>query len=43
MGRIIQLHTRADGVSRVATIKTSDGVIKRIFAKLCPLPIETTN
>lgn len=43
MGRIVNLHPGTDGVARVATIQTSDGVIKRTFAKLCPLPIVNEN
>lgn len=41
MGRVICLHPGADGLSRVATLRTMDGEVKRSFAKLCPLPVET--
>lgn len=41
MGRIIRVHTGGDGVNRVATIRTGNGVIKRAFPKICPLPIDT--
>lgn len=40
LGRIIEVHPGKDGVARVATIKTKCGVIKRTFAKICPLPID---
>lgn len=40
LGRIIEVHPGKDGVVRVATIKTKCGVIKRAFAKICPLPID---
>lgn len=40
LGRITTLHPGADGVARVASIKTATGTtIKRSFAKICPLPI----
>lgn len=38
LGRIVTLHPGSDGISRVATIKTSNGIIKRGFQKICPLP-----
>lgn len=38
LGRIITLHPGKDNISRVATVKTNNGVIKRAFSKLCPLP-----
>lgn len=40
MGRVVRLHAGADGICRVATVKTSTGEIKRAFSKLCPLPVE---
>lgn len=39
LGRVIAIHPGRDGVARVATIKTSAGLIKRGFSKICPLPI----
>lgn len=39
LGRITQLHPGADGVSRVATVHTSQGDIRRPVVKLCPLPL----
>lgn len=38
LGRVIKLHPGADGINRVATVRTSTGIIKRAFSKLCPLP-----
>lgn len=39
MGRIVSVHPGNDGVARVATIKTSGGVVKRAAARLCILPV----
>ncbi|XP_043263587.1 uncharacterized protein LOC122403866 [Colletes gigas] len=39
LGRITELHKGTDGVVRVASVKTSDGIIKRPIVKLCFLPI----
>ncbi|XP_066260793.1 uncharacterized protein [Euwallacea similis] len=41
MGRIVVVHPGRDGVNRVATIRTSSGLVKRSFSKICPLPVET--
>ncbi|XP_022820494.1 uncharacterized protein LOC111352289 isoform X2 [Spodoptera litura] len=40
LGRIIRLYPGADQVARVAEIKTSTGVVRRSFSKICPLPID---
>ncbi|XP_031339663.1 uncharacterized protein LOC116168131 [Photinus pyralis] len=40
MGRIIETHPGGDGVVRVVTIKTQNGVVKRSVSKVCVLPIE---
>lgn len=40
LGRILDLHRGDDGISRVATIKTMGGEIKRATKLLCPLPAE---
>lgn len=39
LGRIIKTFPGADGISRVADIKTTGGVIRRAFSKICPLPV----
>lgn len=41
LGRITSTHPGPDGIVRVASVKTSRGLVKRSFSKLCPLPIET--
>lgn len=41
LGRIISLYPGPDGIARVASVKTTRGVVKRSFSKICPLPIET--
>lgn len=38
LGRIVELHPGTDGVSRVATVHTSSGVLTRPAVKLYPLP-----
>lgn len=38
-GRIVELHPGQDGVPRVATVRTSDGLLKRPLVRLCPLPM----
>lgn len=40
LGRIQKLHFGADGVPRVADVKTVNGVVRRSFAKLCRLPVD---
>ncbi|XP_071629496.1 uncharacterized protein [Temnothorax longispinosus] len=41
-GRIVELHPGRDGVARVATVRTADGVLTRPLVKLCPLPMDTS-
>lgn len=41
LGRIIELHPGADGLVRVATLRTATGIYKRSISKLCRLPIPT--
>lgn len=43
LGRILELHPGADGTTRVVSVKTADGVLKRSVNKLCVLPIEAEN
>lgn len=38
LGRIVAVYPGTDGVIRVADVKTSNGVFRRSFSKLCPLP-----
>ncbi|XP_024867335.1 uncharacterized protein LOC112451741 [Temnothorax curvispinosus] len=38
-GRIVELCPGRDGVPRVATVKTADGVLTRPLVKLCPFPL----
>lgn len=40
LGRIVEVHPGKDNIARVATIKTSNGTVKRAFSKVCVLPIE---
>ncbi|XP_076300572.1 uncharacterized protein LOC143218889 [Lasioglossum baleicum] len=39
LGRILELHLGQDSVTRVVSIRTATGVIKRPVAKICLLPI----
>ncbi|XP_045542800.1 uncharacterized protein LOC123723621 [Papilio machaon] len=38
LGRIIQKHTGKDNITRVVTMKTTNGIVKRPCNKLCFLP-----
>ncbi|XP_025407359.1 uncharacterized protein LOC112681309 [Sipha flava] len=38
--RVIETHPDANGVARVAVVRTSDGQCKRAVRNLCPLPFE---
>lgn len=40
LGRVQETHSGDDGVTRVVTIRTSKGVYKRPFTRLCLLPVE---
>ncbi|KAM3957794.1 uncharacterized protein ACR2FA_008514 [Aphomia sociella] len=40
LGRIIRIFPGTDGISRVADILTTSGIIRRAFSKICPLPIQ---
>lgn len=40
MGRIIQVHPGADGVTRVVTLKIANGITKRAVNKICCLPVQ---
>lgn len=39
LGRIIKTYPGRDGVSRVADIRKTDGIVRRAFSKICPLPL----
>lgn len=39
MGRVVDLLPGKDGVKRVASVKTADGLISRAVVRLCPLPV----
>ncbi|XP_026745831.1 uncharacterized protein LOC113507176 [Trichoplusia ni] len=41
LGRIVAIHPGTDGIARVADVKTSNGIIRRAFSKICPLPVTT--
>ncbi|CAK1589478.1 unnamed protein product [Parnassius mnemosyne] len=38
LGRITAFHPGADGINRVADIRTATGIVRRPFCKICPLP-----
>ncbi|XP_075990240.1 uncharacterized protein LOC142985882 [Anticarsia gemmatalis] len=40
LGRIIQVFPGADGICRVAELRTASGITRRAFSKICPLPIQ---
>nr|CAH7762481.1 unnamed protein product [Callosobruchus chinensis] len=39
LGRVEKLILGKDGIARVAYLRTSDGIICRALARLCPLPV----
>ncbi|CAG4976903.1 unnamed protein product [Colias eurytheme] len=39
LGRVVALFPGLDGIARVAEIRTANGIVKRSFSKICPLPI----
>ena len=41
LGRVLEIKPGKDDIARVASIKTSKGVVVRAVTKICPLPIET--
>ncbi|KAJ8954661.1 hypothetical protein NQ317_012930 [Molorchus minor] len=43
IGRVVQTFPGKDGIARVAAIKTSKGIIRRAFSKICPLPRDPTD
>nr|CAI5865091.1 unnamed protein product [Callosobruchus analis] len=43
LGRVDSMIVGSDGLSRVARIKTAEGIFSRAINRLCPLPIESTD
>lgn len=39
LGRVVALFPGLDGIARVAEIRTANGIVKRSFSKICPLPL----
>lgn len=39
LGRVLEMISGADGVCRVALVKTMDGVLERAVVRLCQLPV----
>jgi hypothetical protein len=42
LGSIIEMFPGADGLIRVASVRTADGIVKRPLVKICLLPINKT-
>lgn len=40
LGRVEELHPGPDGVTRVVTLRTTSGLIRRAVSNICPLPSE---
>ena len=38
LGRVLEVHHGADGLVRVATVRTSTSTVKRAISKIVPLP-----
>lgn len=43
LGRIEKLYAGSDGISRVADVKTPNGIIRRSYSRFCPLLPEDNN
>nr|XP_037870519.1 uncharacterized protein LOC119629287 [Bombyx mori] len=39
LGRVTTVYPGADGVNRVADVKTTSGTLRRAWNRLCPLPV----
>nr|CAH7768785.1 unnamed protein product [Callosobruchus chinensis] len=40
LGRVEEIHPGKDGIVRVATLRTHEGLIRRSCSRICPLPVE---
>ncbi|KYM93803.1 hypothetical protein ALC62_15592 [Cyphomyrmex costatus] len=38
LGRVVEVHTGQDGLIRIVSVRTANGIFKRAVAKLCKLP-----
>ncbi|XP_063979066.1 uncharacterized protein LOC135163517 [Diachasmimorpha longicaudata] len=43
LGRMVELHPGKDNIVRVASIKTSNGILQRNLTKIAPLPVSLNN
>ncbi|XP_049868956.1 uncharacterized protein LOC126368838 [Pectinophora gossypiella] len=43
LGRVVAVHPGSDGINRVADVRTTTGVVRRAFSKICPLPVSTND
>lgn len=43
LGRVVAVHPGLNGIVRVADIRTSAGVIRRVFNSMYPLPISANS
>ncbi|KAJ8717872.1 hypothetical protein PYW07_005802 [Mythimna separata] len=41
LGRVVAVYPGTDGIARVADIRTSTGVVRRAFNRICPLPVSS--
>ncbi|KOC66783.1 hypothetical protein WH47_01226 [Habropoda laboriosa] len=40
LGRIVELHPGTDNITRVVSIKSAEGLVKRPLTKICVLPMD---
>ncbi|XP_043464089.1 uncharacterized protein LOC122499680 [Leptopilina heterotoma] len=40
IGRVVEAHPGKDGLSRVFSVRTATGIVRRALTKLCPLPCD---
>lgn len=43
LGRIVEIHPGEDKITRVASVRTENGVVLRPITKLCKMPLEADN